>query len=245
MQNAQPQKQETILKAIAGKTQHTLNLNESMARAIVENAKKEIGYIQVSQSKLQPDYTAAKEMFDEAKKIFDSVQIQMTNFDEKIREQENIISVMTHFRKSGGAKLQLLREPETNTDKKARKVSGSHSVRVKWQDEAADILAKKYEFIDPQELFEIVKKQPHVIDAIGTMKNASDSSLRHSTIFNWVKHAKQSLRRDNKKSFKPLLVWYNGKIGLYTWFDVNKGVPTDPTHMKQFMYGTSNEFETA
>jgi hypothetical protein len=220
---------EEVERGLNGKTPYAVNIGEGMTSLISKNAHERIALLNLEREKLLPQYERDKTDYLEIKAAFDALQKQMDNIAEEVAQQDAIIVAMQSFKKAG--KVQV-----NKTDVKIIHERFAGKKNISWLTEFQSVLRNHQKFMSPWEVMNLVAAKQHVKDAIQlNKKKVIDKSL---IIQNILKHTALSYKAMGGQTmdvrFIPTIAEYKGKIGLYEWLE--KGVPKDPKHMREFMF---------
>ena len=124
---------------------YVMNLNESMQQRIIKVLKGEgrsIAELAVQVEKLMPEYNEKRNFYESVKRDFDSVQAQMDALKDEIKEAEQIVNVIAHFKEKDSL-TKVLKGVKLSTPKQGKQ----SPKRIGWLDGEIRILEKENRFL--------------------------------------------------------------------------------------------------
>jgi len=196
------------------------NINPTLQKTVIDNARVIIAQNQALQAKMKPDYDTLEGLYLDAKKEFDNIRIQWEQLDANTLEQENIIRVMqgAPIKESPVKKYQT----ETTADESGAPVKKQNFVR--WVVETEQVLKRMNHFMSLDELWDEFRKNTDLVNAANQSKTGFER-LKLITVVSLKTHAN---RPENEKvqdeRTRKRLVEYKDKFGLPEWLN-DKGLP--------------------
>lgn len=225
---------EQIKQNLKGKQAYTLNITGSMTDRMVQNAKEAMDNLAARREELLPQFEEKRQAYETAQREFQDLKNAIDTIDEDVRQQHLIVDALVNFqqKEEPGKRMQIHGSAEeadaaNNKTKRPRLIS--------WTDEAEEVLKENSRFMPAEEVFDIIVKKPHIVEALKQMKTAKTmSTVKGVTVDNIISHALKVARGEWRGRFAPTFTVYKDLIGLVGWVDASNN-PIDPFN-QQFVH---------
>jgi hypothetical protein len=205
---------------------YVMNLNESMQQRIIKVLKGEgrsIAELAVQVEKLMPEYNEKRNFYESVKRDFDSVQAQMDALKDEIKEAEQIVNVIAHFKEKDSV-TKILKGVKLGTKKEGKQ----SPKKIGWLDGQRRILEKENRFLSWDELWAGMAKDETIQEAATKTKTGFHNAK--AAAFNNLNNHCQAANNPRGR----FIIMYKEKYGLTEWLDESGVVRVD--HLKEFMH---------
>jgi hypothetical protein len=214
------------------KNEYVLSIGDGTIKMFVQDSEKEIERLNAFIDELKPGLSLLQAQVDESRQFLESAQSDFNDIHRKYLEKEkqiydigaaiekrkNIIKGLKEFNKVDGAKkIKWL----TN-EMKPSVVHAKAPKRVKWLEEALNVLSEQNRAMGIGDLVDLILKKPHVAQAVKSMRSPINS-IKSSTIDNMIEHA-NTAGRDRRNGSQYLFI-HNEKVGAIDWMDFKHSKP--------------------